>query len=81
MSEFDIKPGDNVYIIGTVKAIRRTRGGLWLCDVHGKEVSVPPSYLYSEGGKKYIFECNMAHELSKWSWIERLLGGKRVKDC
>ena len=54
MSKYTIKQGDEVYLIPAMKAVRKTRGGLWLCEIQDRQISIPESMLHNRAGKEYI---------------------------
>ena len=51
---FNIHEGQRVYLIPSMTTIRRTKGGLWLCNLNGKEVSIPESMIRNKPADDYI---------------------------
>jgi len=47
--QYKLDPGDYVELIRPLTVKRRTRGGLILCEIYGREISLPEYYLVHKG--------------------------------
>ena len=51
---FTVKEESTVYLRRPFKVIRKTRGGLWLCQIGQSEVSIPEWLLQTESAKEWM---------------------------
>jgi hypothetical protein len=58
-SKYTIEIGDDVYLLKSLKVIRRTKEGRLLCQLYDREISIPETMLINTEGKHFLNKCGI----------------------
>lgn len=53
-NDWVIEAGKEVFLMYKMKVIRKTRGGLWMCDLYGNQISIPQYMLRTVQAEDYM---------------------------